>query len=113
MARISYLELPVQQVGPIRDFYAKAFGWAFTDYGPDYAATTTGDTDLGLNGTSDQQIAQLLPVVQVDDLEAAFASVDGAGGEITVPIFAYPGGRRFHFRDPAGNELGVFVVEGE
>jgi predicted enzyme related to lactoylglutathione lyase len=111
MARISYVELPVTTVGPARDFYAKAFGWAFTDFGPDYSATTGGDVDLGLNGSADQPIAHLLPIVEVDDLEAALASVATAGGEITVPIFAYPGGRRFHFRDPAGNELGVFVNE--
>ena len=112
MARISYLELPVKDVAGTRDFYAKAFGWAFTDFGPDYAATTTGDTDMGLNGSADQPIARLLPIVEVTDLEAALASVGAAGGEITVPIFAYPGGRRFHFRDPAGNELGVFVDDG-
>jgi uncharacterized protein len=113
MARISYVELPVKQVAETRDFYAKAFGWAFTDFGPDYAATTGGDVDLGINGSDDQAIAQLLPIVEVQDLEAALGSVTAAGGEITVPIFAFPGGRRFHFRDPAGNVLGVFVNEPE
>ena len=73
MARISYLELPSKDVGGARDFYARAFGWRFTDFGPDYAATTTGDTDLGINGTGDQPIPLLLPPalcqsVEVDDL---------------------------------------------
>ncbi|MET0308223.1 MAG: VOC family protein, partial [Sphingomonas sp.] len=68
---------------------------------------------VGLNGSEDHVIAQLLPIVEVQDLEGALASVTGAGGEITVPIFAFPGGRRFHFRDPDGNELGVFVNEPE
>ncbi|MEP9360802.1 VOC family protein [Sphingomonas sp. KR3-1] len=113
MARISYLELPSKDVAGTCDFYAKAFGWGFTDFGPDYAATTTGDTDLGINGSTDQAIALLLPVIEVQDLEAAFESVQASGGEITVPIFAFPGGRRFHFRDPEGNELGVFVNEPE
>ncbi|MDF2382384.1 VOC family protein [Nostoc ellipsosporum NOK] len=113
MARISYLELPAKDVAGTRDFYARAFAWQFTDFAPHYAATTTGDTDLGINGSDEQAIPLLLPIVEVQDLEAAFESVRGAGGEITVPIFAFPGGRRFHFRDPAGNELGVFVNEPE
>ncbi len=113
MARISYVELPVKQVAGVRDFYAGAFGWAFTDFGPDYAATTGGDVDLGINGSDDQPIAQVLALVEVDDLEAALGKVVQAGGEVTAPIFPYPGGRRFHFRDPAGNELGVFVNEGD
>ena len=113
MARISYLELPSTDVAGTRDFYAKAFDWAFTDFGPDYAATTTGDTDLGINGSTDHAIGQLLPVIEVPDLEAAFEAVKKAGGEIVVPIFSFPGGRRFHFRDPSGNGLGVFVNEPE
>jgi uncharacterized protein len=111
MARISYVEMPVKDVAGARDFYARAFGWGFTDYGPDYAATTGGQVDVGLNGSDDHPIPQLLALVQVDDLEGALAAVAAAGGSVTVPIFAYPGGRRFHFRDPAGNELGVFVAE--
>lgn len=111
MARISYVELPVAQVAGVRDFYARAFGWTFTDFGPDYAATTTGDVDLGLNGSDDHAIPQLLPIVEVEDLEAALEGVVAAGGTVTLPIFAFPGGRRFHFRDPGGNELGVFVNE--
>jgi predicted enzyme related to lactoylglutathione lyase len=112
MARISYVELPVKRIAETRDFYAKAFDWAFTDFGPDYSATTGGDVDLGLDG-SDHAITQLLPIVEVQDLEAALDKVVAAGGEVTVPIFPYPGGRRFHFRDPAGNQLGVFVNEPE
>ena len=111
MARLSYIELPAQATGPVRDFYSTAFGFAFTDYGPDYSATTTGDVDIGLNASTDAPITFVLPIIQVDDLEAALESVVTSGGTITVPIFAYPGGRRFHFKDPAGNELGVFVDE--
>ena len=112
MLRISYVELPVKAVGAVRDFYAGAFGWAFTDFGPDYAATMTGDTDMGLNGDQEQATATILPLVEVkEDLEGALDKVVAAGGAITLPIFAYPGGRRFHFRDPAGHELGVFINE--
>jgi len=105
MARFNYVELPVRDVPAARAFYAAAFGWDFADYGPDYAATTTGDTDIGLNGDAAQWTAQLLPVIDVDDLEAAEASVIAAGGTVTLPIFAFPGGRRFHFRDVSGHEL--------
>lgn len=105
MARFTYVELPVRDVAAVRDFYARAFGWSFTDFGPDYAATTTGDTDIGLNGDEAQWTAHLLPVIDVDDLEAAEAAVRAAGGEVTLPIFAFPGGRRFHFRDVAGHEI--------
>ena len=83
MARISYVELPVKSVGETRDFYAKAFGWGFTDFGPDYAATTGGDVDLGLNGSSDEGgAAHPLAIVEVQDLEAALDKVVAAGGEI-------------------------------
>lgn len=105
MARLSYLELPVRDVAECRDFYADAFGWTFTDFGPSYAATTTGDTDVGLQGDPEEASAALLPVIEVADLDAALAQVVAAGGTITRPIFAFPGGRRFHFRDPAGHEL--------
>ncbi len=113
MARISYVELPVADVGRVREFYTNAFGWSFTDFGPDYSAMTGGDVDVGLNGSEDHAIAQLLPIVEVQDLEAALEKVVAAGASITVPIFAFPGGRRFHFKDPAGNALGVFVNEPE
>lgn len=113
MLKINYVELAVKDVGSVRDFYAGAFGWEFTDFGPDYAATMTGDTDLGLNGSEEHPASAILPLVETKaDLEGALAKVVAAGGEVTVPIFAYPGGRRFHFRDPAGNELGVFMSDG-
>ena len=107
--RIDYIELPSATAHELtRAFYAKAFGWAFTDYGPDYAATTTGDVDIGLNGQPQEALSAPLPVVRVDDLEAAFGAVTKAGGVIAKPIFAFPGGRRFHFIDPAGSELAVW-----
>ena len=114
MARIDYVELPSATAHELtRAFYARAFGWAFTDYGPDYSATTTGDIDVGLNGQPDEALATPLPVIRVDDLEAAFASVTKAGGTIAKPIFAFPGGRRFHFIDPSGSELAVWQASDE
>lgn len=113
MAKLNYLELPVAQVSGARDFYGKAFGWSFTEYGPEYAAAEGGEVAIGLNGAEDQGIKMLLPLVEVSDLEAALEKVVAAGGEVVVPIFAFPGGRRFHFTDPDGNTLGVFVNEPE
>ncbi|KQN70904.1 bleomycin resistance protein [Sphingomonas sp. Leaf67] len=109
MARLNYLELPVAETGPAADFYAKVMGWTFTAYGTDYAATTTGDTDLGLD--ADTRLTVMLPVIQVEDLEATLAAVEAAGGTVVEPIFAFPGGRRFHFRDPDGHVLAAMVPE--
>ena len=107
--RIDYVELPSLTAHELtRAFYAKAFGWDFTDYGPDYAATTNGTVDVGLNGTRDDALSAPLAVVRVSDLEAAFDAVGKAGGVIARPIFAFPGGRRFHFIDPGGNELAAW-----
>jgi predicted enzyme related to lactoylglutathione lyase len=109
MARIDYVELPSATAHELtRAFYAKAFNWQFTDYGPDYSATTTGDIDVGLNGQPEEALSAPLPVIRVDDLEAAFDSVTKAGGTIAKAIFAFPGGRRFHFVDPSGSELAVW-----
>ena len=109
MARIAYVELPSATAHELtRAFYSKAFGWQFTNFGPDYAATVTGDVDLGLQGDPSDGISAPLPVIRVDDLEAAFDAVTKAGGVIAKPIFAFPGGRRFHFIDPGGNELAVW-----
>ena len=109
MARIDYIELPSVTAHELtRAFYVKAFGWAFTDYGPDYAATTNGDVDLGLNGQPDEALAAPLPVIRVEDLEAAFDAVMKSGGIIAKAIFPFPGGRRFHFIDPSGSELAVW-----
>ncbi len=106
MARLTYLELPAADLTASRAFYEAAFAWTFTGFGPDYAATMTGDTDVGLDGGADR-VARPLPVVEVDDLASVQAAVERAGGMITVPVFAFPGGRRFHFRDPDGHELAV------
>ena len=105
MARLNYLELPVADIGAARNFYERAFGWRMTEFAPTYAATTSGDTDIGLQADGSEATAAPLAVIEVEDLEAALAAVEAAGGTIVRPIFAFPGGRRFHFRDPSGNEL--------
>ncbi|MFZ4689464.1 MAG: VOC family protein [Polymorphobacter sp.] len=106
-ARLNYVELAVGDIAAASAFYSKAFGWALTDFGPTYAATTTGDTDIGLQGDAAESRPVPLPVIEVDDLETALAQVHAAGGTLVMPIFAFPGGRRFHATDPAGNEIAV------
>ena len=107
--RIDYVELPSATAHELtRAFYSNAFGWKFSDFGPDYSATTTGDTDVGLNGEREEALSAPLPVVRVDDVEAAFDAVTKAGGVIAKAIFSFPGGRRFHFIDPSGSELAVW-----
>ena len=108
-ARIDYVELPSATAHELtRGFYARAFGWSFTDYGPDYAATGNGTVDVGLNGQPEQALAAPLPVIRVVDLESALGAVVEAGGTVARPIFSFPGGRRFHFIDPSGSELAVW-----
>ena len=100
MARLNYFELPVADVAAAKSFYEQAFGWSLTDFGPEYAGGDVGGSELGLRGTEPDKPP--LPGIAVDDLEAALDSVTGLGAEIITPIFAFPGGRRFHFRDPGG-----------
>jgi uncharacterized protein len=108
-ARIDYVELPSATAHELtRAFYSKAFGWEFTDYGPTYSATNNGTTDVGLQGDPGDGLSAPLPVIRVEDLEAAFDAVTKAGGIVAKPIFSFPGGRRFHFIDPSGSELAVW-----
>jgi predicted enzyme related to lactoylglutathione lyase len=111
MARWNYVELPVGDVGAAKAFYEGAFGWSMTDFGPTYACTLTGDTDIGLQGDVAEATKAPLAVIQVDDLEAALAAVMAAGGTIVRPIFSFPGGRRFQFLDPGGNELACMQAD--
>lgn len=109
MARLNYVELPVADVAGSKAFFEAAFGWSLQDYGPDYAATEKLGTDLGLDGSS-ERTATPLAVIETDDLEAALARVVAAGGTVTRPIFAFPGGRRFHFLEPSGNEMAAWQI---
>ena len=108
-ATLAYVELAVSDSEASATFFETAFGWSLTRFGPTYAGTMGQGTDLGLQGDASEAAAAPLPGLRVDDLEAALAAVESAGAIITQPIFAYPGGRRFHFREPGGNELSVFA----
>ena len=106
--RIDYVELPAKDVAASKRFYTAAFGWNYQDWGPDYADTNDGRLGSGLNGTADSGLRAPLVVIYAVDLEAARDRVRAAGGRIARDIFSFPGGRRFHFLDPAGNELAVW-----
>lgn len=111
MPRINYVELPVGDTAGTKQFYEAVFDWSFTDFGPSYAATMTGDVDLGLQGDAAEATTAPLVVIEVDGLDAWPAKVIAAGGAVVRPIFAFPGGRRFHFTDPAGNELAAVEAD--
>jgi uncharacterized protein len=111
MARINFIELPARDLGAARTFYATVFGWKLTDFGPSYSCTMTGNVDLGLQGDMNEAPSMPLPVVIVDDIEAAQTAVAEAGGAISKPVFAFPGGRRFHFLDPNGLELAIMQTD--
>lgn len=110
--KINYIELPVTDIAASKAFYAAAFGWTYIDYGPTYASFQGAGIDGGLDADSDRKPSKngALVVLHSKNLEAAQASVEAAGGKITVPIFTFPGGRRFHFTDPNGNELAVWTT---
>ena len=107
--KLDYLELPAGggTLDSVKAFYSAAFGWTFTDYGPTYSAFDEG-LEGGFQTDAAQASAKPLPILYSEDLEATLAEVQSAGGRIVKPIFAFPGGRRFHFIDPAGNELAVW-----
>ena len=113
MARLDYVELPGTDISATRTFYERAFGWSMTEFAPTYAATTTGDIDVGIQSDSAERPSAPLPVIRVPDVEAALSAVQTAGGQIIKPIRAFPGGRRFHFADPSGNELAVWEAAPE
>ena len=105
--KVDYVELPGGDLPATKEFYSKAFGWSFTDYGPEYAAFSEG-LDGGFQSDAAEGRIEPVVVLYAHDLDAMVQTVTGAGGKIVRPTFSFPGGRRFHFADPAGNELAVW-----
>lgn len=109
--KINYVEYPAKNIAATKQFFKTAFGWRFVDYGPDYCAFS----NQGLNGgfykselTSISETGAALIVFYSQDLESTEAKVKQAGGNISKAIFSFPGGRRFHFTEPSGNEFAVW-----
>ena len=105
---IDYIEISVRDVDAAKAFYGAAFGWAFNDYGPEYAGIQGDGKEVGgLRRATEVSSGGPLVMLYSDDLDATVDAVNAAGGAIVEPIAPYPGGHRFEFTDPDGNRLGV------
>ena len=109
--KIDYIEFPADDFGSVQSFYEQTFGWKFTDYGPEYCSFSDDKTDGGFYKSklkSTTESGGALIVLYAEDLEAVQKKVIDCGGSICREIISFPGGRRFQFLDPHGNELGVW-----
>lgn len=106
---VDYVEFSAQDLAVVKRFYGEAFGWSFQDWGPDYVAFSGAGVEGGFRGGEEPRDGGALVILYASDLAAAEQRVVAAGGTITER-HEFPGGRRFHFRDPAGNTLGVWTV---
>jgi hypothetical protein len=105
---IDYIEFTAPDLPAIKKFYGEAFGWNFQDWGDEYASFSDGRVDGGFARSDSKANKGPLVILYSTDLEAQQQKVIDAGGTITKDTFSFPGGRRFHFADPAGNELAVW-----
>lgn len=106
--RVDYIEFLTTDIEETKRFYLKVFGWEFTDYGPEYTSFTDGRLSGGFSVAAEVQRGGPLVVLYATDLTTIEVSVRKNGGQIVREIFEFPGGRRFHFTDPSGNELAVW-----
>ena len=109
--KIDYIEFPARDLEKAKAFYAGLFGWQFEDYGPDYCAFDDGRITGGFSRSdleADASQGSVLVVFYTADLEGLKEQVVEHGATISTDIFSFPGGRRFHFKDPNGNELAVW-----
>lgn len=109
--KINYVEFPAKNLEATKGFFQSAFGWAFVDYGPDYVAFSNQGLDGGFfksDFSAKTENGSALIVFYSDELEKTQAKIERAGGKIAKAIFSFPGGRRFHFIEPSGNEFAVW-----
>ena len=110
--KINYLELPAKDMESTKAFFSEVFDWSFVDYGSDYVACENAGIDVGFfksDLAAQTSTGSVLVVFYSDALEETLAKIEKAHGKITKPIFSFPGGRRFHFCDPNGNEFAVWA----
>jgi len=109
--KINYVEFPAKNIQATKNFFAESFGWSFQDYGPDYTAFSNQGLDGGFYKSellSSTSTGSALIIFYSTDLEATQDKIENANGVIVKPIFSFPGGRRFHFTEPSGNEFAVW-----
>lgn len=109
--QIDFIEFPARSVASIaraKSFYSELFGWTFKDWGDDYVDTSSSGVGAGFNADPEHRPSKPLVVIYSLDLESMRAQVIARGGKVTKDIFSFPGGRRFHFTDPSGNELAIW-----
>ncbi len=109
--KMNYVEFPAKNIEATKTFFTEVFGWNFVDYGPDYTAFSNEGLDGGffksdLSASTDKGSAFI--VFYSENLEKTQSKIEQAGGSIIKPVFSFPGGRRFHFGDPNGNEYAVW-----
>ena len=107
---INYIEFPATNLEATKVFYASAFGWTFTDWGTTYISFTGAGVEGGFDSSGENMPSApgILVILYADKLEETREIIKSNGGEIVKDIFAFPGGRRFHFTDPNSNELAVW-----
>jgi len=109
--KISYVEFPTNDLNKTKQFFTQVFNWKFKDFGDEYASSTTDDIEVGFfkaDLCSNTQQGGALIVFYSDDLETTLTKVKDAGATVTKDIFSFPGGRRFQFIEPCGNELAIW-----
>jgi len=109
--KIDYVEFPARDIAATKAFFAKVFSWEYEDYGPDYVAIINAGIDGGFfksDLVASSESGGALLVFFSDTLEQTQVDIEAAGGKVIKAIFAFPGGRRFHFIDPNGNEFAVW-----
>ena len=109
--KVSYVEFPAKDLQATKNFFSEVFGWTFQDFGPTYISFSNVGIDGGFRESEQQSKLEngaALVIIYSKELEATQSKIEQAGGVIIVPIFSFPGGRRFHFTEPSGNELAVW-----
>ncbi|MDL5514191.1 VOC family protein [Arenibacter sp. M-2] len=107
-SHINYVEFKAKDLEEIKKFYKSSFNWSFTDYGPTYIAFSNSGLEGGFEKTEEPITNGVLVILYHRDLNAIKNVIEKSGGEISKDIFSFPGGRRFQFKDPSGNELAVW-----
>lgn len=113
--KINYVEMPSRDLEATKRFFTAAFGWSFVDYGPEYVAIENAGLDGGFfksDKVATTRDGSVLVVLYSTDLETTLVKVEASGGVVVRDIFSFPGGRRFHFADPNGNEYAVWSEAG-